>query len=178
VIKNEDWVLVNGNARGWARKIWDWTRPYQYIGRSGGAGLGYGMGASIGATLAHLDTGKLCVNIQPDGDFLMTSSALWTAAHHKIPLLIIMHNNQSFYNSEQHGIDVARYRERPTENAGIGTRMDHPPIDYARIAQGFGLHGEGPVRRLEDLGPALRNALKIVKKKGLPALVDVVSAPR
>jgi len=177
-VKNEDWVLVNGDARGWARKIWDWRHPYQYIGRSGGAGLGYGMGASIGATLAHLDTGRVCVNIQSDGDFLMTSSALWTAAHHKIPLLIIMHNNQSFYNSEQHEMDVARFRNRPLENAGIGTRLDDPPIDYAKMAEGFGLYGEGPVRRPEELGPALQRALKIVKEKGLPALVDVVSTPR
>lgn len=178
VIKNEDWVLVNGNACGWARRIWDWTRPYQYLGASGGAGLGYGTGASIGAALAHLETEKICVDIQPDGDFLMTSSALWTAAHHKVPLLIIMHNNQSFFNSEEHGIEIARFRNRSLETVGIGTRLDNPPLDYAKMAEGFGLHGEGPVRSHEELGPALQRALKIVKEKRLPALVDVVSEPR
>ena len=178
-IKKEDWVLVNGgNTRQWARRLWDWTRPYQYLGGSGGAGVGYGMGASVGAALAYLGTEKLCVNIQSDGDLLMTPSALWTLAHHRIPLLVIMHNNRSFYNSEDHQIEIARARKRPVENAGIGTHLDHPPVDFTLLARGFGLHAEGPVRRPEELRPALQRALSVVKNKKLPALVDVVSEAR
>jgi len=178
VIKNEDWVLVNGTAREWARRLWDWTKPYQYLGGSGGAGLGYGMGASIGAALAHRHSGKVCVNIQADGDFLMTPSALWTAAHHKIPLLIVIFNNQSFYNSEEHQLRVARFRNRPLENAPIGTHLSDPTIDYTKLAQGFGIHSEGPVRKPENLRGALARALYVVKEKGLPALVDVLCEPR
>ncbi len=178
VIKKEDWVLVNGIANGWARRLWEWTKPNQYLGRSGGAGVGYGMSASIGAALAHLGSGKLCVDIQADGDLLMTSSALWTAAKHKIPLLIVMHNNQSFYNSEEHGIQMAKFRKRPVENAGIGTHVDDPPVSYAKMAECYGVYGEGPIRRPEDLLPALLRALKVVKEKQLPALVDVISEPR
>jgi acetolactate synthase I/II/III large subunit len=177
-IKREDWVLVNGTSNGWARKLWDLSRPGQYLGTSGGAGVGYGMSASIGAALAHLGSGKLCVDIQADGDLLMTSGALWTAAHHKIPLLIVIHNNQSFYNSEEHGIEVAQFRKRAVENAGIGTHVDDPQVDFSKVAQGFGVHAEGPVGRPADLGPALERALKFVKEKKLPALVDVVSDPR
>jgi thiamine pyrophosphate-dependent acetolactate synthase large subunit-like protein len=178
VIKREDWALVNGSSNGWARKLWDWTQPNQYLGTSGGAGVGYGMSAAIGAALAFRGENKLCVDIQADGDLLMTSSALWTAAHHKIPLLIVMHNNQSFYNSEEHGIELAEFRKRPVENAGIGTHVGDPPVNFARMAECFGVQGEGPIRRPEDLRPALQRALKVVKEKRLPALVDVISEPR
>ncbi len=178
VVKKEDWVLTNGTARDWARRLWDWTNPSQYLGNSGGHGLGYGLSASIGAALAHRGTGKICVDIQPDGDFLMTASALWTAAHHKIPLLIVMHNNQSFYNSEEHGIQTARSRNRPTDMAGIGTHVDNPPVDYVALAKGFGVQAEGPVRKTADLRPALQRALAVVKKKRMPVLVDVLCEAR
>jgi thiamine pyrophosphate-dependent acetolactate synthase large subunit-like protein len=178
VIKKEDWILVNGSSNGWARRLWDWTKPNQYLGGSGGAGVGYGMSASIGAALAYKGSGKLCVDIQADGDLLMTSSALWTAAKHRIPLLIVMHNNQSFYNSEEHGIEIAKFRKRPVENAAIGTHVDDPTINFAKMAETFGVHGEGPVQRTSDLRPALERALRVVKEKKLPALVDVVAEPR
>jgi thiamine pyrophosphate-dependent acetolactate synthase large subunit-like protein len=63
-----------------------------------------------------------CVDLQSDGDLLACSSALWTAAHHQIPLLMVMHNNRSLYNSEEHAEEVARLRGRPVANKGIGTR--------------------------------------------------------
>jgi len=178
VIKQEDWVLVNGSSNGWARRLWDFTKPNQYLGASGGAGVGYGSGAAIGAALALKDTGKLAVNIQADGDLLMTSSSLWTAAKHRIPLLIVMHNNQSFYNSEEHGIEVAKFRNRPVENAGIGTHVDDPAVDYAKMAQSFGVSAEGPVHRPADVRPALERGLQYVKEKKLPYLVDAIVEPR
>jgi len=178
VIKKEDWVLTNGSANRWARRLWDWTRPYQYLGDYGGGGVGYGMGASIGAALAHLGSGKICVDIQPDGDLLMTPSALWTAAHYKIPLLIVMYNNQSLYNSQEHGIKIARYRNRTIKNAGIGNRVDNPAVNFAQMAKSYGVHGEGPIRRPADLRPALKKALNMVKNKKLPALVDVICEAR
>ena len=178
VIKKEDWVLVNGTSNGWARRLWDFTKPNQYLGASGGAGVGYGAGAAIGAALALKGTGKLAVDIQSDGDLLMTSSSLWTAAKHRIPLLIVMHNNQSFYNSEEHGIEVAKFRKRPVENAGIGTHVDDPAVDYSKMAQSFGVSAEGPVRNPADLRPALERGLKYVKEKQLPYLVDVIAEPR
>ncbi len=178
VIRKEDWVLVNGSSNGWARRLWDFTKPNQYLGASGGAGVGYGSGAAIGAALALKDTGKLAVNIQADGDLLMTSSSLWTAAKHRIPLLIVMHNNQSFYNSEEHGIEVAKFRNRPVQNAGIGTHVDDPAVDYAKMAQSFGVSAEGPVQRPADVRPALERGLKYVKEKKLPYLVDAIVEPR
>jgi len=108
----------------------------------------------------------------------MTASALYTAAHHKIPLLVVMHNNQSFYNSEEHNIQIAKFRSRPVENAGIGTHVDNPAVDFKKVAEGFGLYAAGPIRRAEDLRPALEKALAVVKQQKMPALVDVIAAPR
>lgn len=178
VIKKENWVLVNGTSNGWARRLWDFTRPNQYLGASGGAGVGYGSGAAIGAALALKGTGKLAVNIQADGDLLMTSSSLWTAAKHRIPLLIVMYNNRSFFNSEEHGVEIAKFRARPVENAGIGTHVDDPAVDFAKMAQSFGVHAEGPIERPADLRPVLERALKYVKEKQLPILVDAIAEPR
>ena len=177
-IKREEWVLVNGTSNGWARRLWALTKPNQFLGASGGAGLGYGPGASIGAALALKGSGKLAVAIQSDGDMLMTSSALWTAAKHRIPLLMVMHNNQSYYNSEEHGIEVAKFRSRPVENAGIGTHVDDPAIDFAAMARSFGVSGEGPVRNPADLRPAVERGLKYVREKQLPYLVDAIAEPR
>jgi thiamine pyrophosphate-dependent acetolactate synthase large subunit-like protein len=173
-IREEDWVLANGTLGGWARTLWEWTKPDQYLGYSGGAGLGYGMGASIGVALAHRGTGRLCVDLQPDGDLLYTPQALWTAAHHKIPLLVVVCNNRSYYNDEVHQDLMARARGRPVENRVIGIRLEGPPVDFAGMARGFGMYGEGPIEDPGAMGPALRRAIHVVREEGLPALVDVV----
>src|SRR5207244_10823121 len=88
VVKEEDWVLVNRNLRGWTRRLWDWTTTTPYVGAHMGGGVGYGIGHSVGAALA-LGKTRLCVDIQPDGDLLYTTSALSTATHHRIPRLIV-----------------------------------------------------------------------------------------
>jgi thiamine pyrophosphate-dependent acetolactate synthase large subunit-like protein len=178
VIKHEDWVLVNNAVGAWTRRLWDWERSGCTLGRSGGAGLGYGMGAALGGVLAHRHSGKVCVNLQADGDLLYTPSALWTAAHHHLPLLVVMFNNRSYYNSEEHALDVARVRERPAANAGIGTRLDDPPVNFAQMAQAYGLYGEGPIVTPDAIRPALERALRVVKDEGRLALVDIVMQPR
>jgi len=153
-------------------------KPYQYLGRAGGGGVGYGMGASLGATLANKGNGRLCVDIQSDGDLLYCASSLWTAAHHQIPLLAIMFNNRSFYNSEEHGINMAKSRQRPVENAGIGTRITDPNVDYATLAKSFGLWGKGPITKPEEVRPAVQEAMRRVKEQQEFALVDIVMEPR
>ncbi len=177
VLRGEDWVLANGTLDGWARSLWEWTRPDQYLGYSGGAGLGYGAGASIGVALAHRGTGRVCVNMQPDGDLLYTPSAIWTAAHHGIPLLFVMCNNRSYFNDENHQALVARARRRPVENSVVGIRIEDPPVDFAGMARAFGAHGEGPVEDPDLIAPALRRAIQVVKEEERPALVDVIIRP-
>ena len=142
------------------------------------AGQGYGLGTSVGAALASRPLNRLCIDIQPDGDFLFNTSALWTASHHHIPLLVIMYNNRSYYNSEKHQVSVARMRGRPIEKAGIGIRLEDPTIDYAGLARSFGLYGEGPIEDPDALRPALERAVRYIKDKKQPVLVDVVTQPR
>jgi thiamine pyrophosphate-dependent acetolactate synthase large subunit-like protein len=178
VIKDRDWRLVAGTLGGWARRLWEWTEPQHYLGGSGGAGVGYAAGAALGAALADKGSGRLCIDLQSDGDLLACTSALWTAAHHQIPLLMVMHNNRSLYNSEEHAEEVARIRGRPLANKGIGTRLDEPPVDFATVARGFGIYAEGPLEDARTLRPALERALKVVVEEGRAALVDVVAQPR
>lgn len=172
VIKDEDWALVNGNFGGWARRLWDGEAPYRY---AGSGGLGSGMGHALGAALAHRPQGRLCINFNTDGDLLYAPSALWTAAHHDIPMLVIMNNNHSYYNSEAHQQAIAEFRKRPMKNSGIGTRIENPNVDFAGLARSFGLSGIGPIENPEELLPALKKAVKLVKDKQQLVLVDVVT---
>ncbi len=178
-IKNEDWSLVSesGNSSGWAFRLWDFKKHYQHLGDSGGAGVGYGAPAAVGGALANKKYGRISVNIQGDGDLLYAPGVLWTAAHHRIPLLTVMHNNRAYHQEVMHLQRMANRHERGITRAHIGTTIDNPNVDFAKIAQGMGVYAEGPIADARDLGPALQRALAVVKK-GEPALVDVVTQPR
>ena len=127
--------------------------------------------------MAHQGSGRIVVNLQPDGDLLYCSSALWTAAHEQLPLLMIMLNNHSYYNSEEHGLRMAEHRGRPAERAGIGTRPEGPVVDFATVARGFGLAASGPISDPADLPRALATAVEAVAS-GQPYLLDVVTEVR
>jgi acetolactate synthase I/II/III large subunit len=178
-IKNDKYSIVSatGQMGSWPQRLWDLDQPYHYNGGSGAAGVGYGLPAAVGAALAARDQGRYAVNFQGDGDFMMQPGSLWTAAHHKIPLLTIMHNNRAWHQETMHLQRMANRRERKPETAAIGTLIDNPNIDYGKMAQSMGVYGEGPITKPEQLGPAIARALKVVKN-GMPALVDVVAQPR
>jgi thiamine pyrophosphate-dependent acetolactate synthase large subunit-like protein len=172
------WLLANGSLNDWTHKLWDFGRPMLHLGRSGGAGLGYGIGAAIGAALAHRDDETLVVDLQADGDLLYAPGALWTAAHHGIPLLMVVWNNRTYYNSEEHATFMARTRERSLENVGVGIHIRRPDVDFALMARSMGVHGEGPVEDYAGLVAALERAVRVVTTERKAALVDVVSQPR
>ena len=111
-----------------------------------------------------------------DGDFLMGVTALWTATHYKLPCLMLVANNRSFYNDELHQERVAKERGRPVENKWIGQRIDEPDIDLAAMARAQGAVGIGPVKELSRLKPALHEAIEHVKK-GAVCVVDVRVVP-
>ena len=124
------------------------------------------------------DKPVLCIDFQSDGDLMYSPSALWTAAHHNIALLIIMNNNRSYYNSEAHQHAMAVSRGRPAQNQGTGTRIENPDMDYAALARSFGVCGVGPIEKPEDLRKALKEAVRVVREEKRPALVDVVTQAR
>jgi len=178
-IKNEDWSLVSpvNMVSNWPMRLWSFDKHYQFIGGSGGAGVGYGAPASVGAALANKPHGRLTVTIQPDGDLLYAPGILWTAAHHRIPLLSVMHNNRAYHQEVMHLQRMANRHNRGVDRAHIGTTIDNPNVDYAKVAQGMGVYAEGPIENPKDLAPALKRAIAVVKR-GEPALVDVVTQPR
>ncbi len=160
----------------WNGASWPFRHPLDYIGSNGGGGVGGGPGISVGAALALKGSGRLPVAVCGDGDFLMGVTALWTAAHYKIPLLIVIANNRSFFNDELHQERVARVRNRPIENRWVGQRISEPDIDLAAIARAQGAQGFGPVSAIGDLGPTFAKAIAAVEA-GHVAVVDVRVEP-
>jgi len=178
-IRHEDWALASylNPVSGWPMRLWTFDKHYQFIGGSGGSGIGYGAPAAVGAALANRKHGRLTVAIQPDGDLMYAPGILWTAAHHHIPVLMVMHNNRAYHQELMHLQRMANRHNRGADRAHIGTTITDPNIDYAKVAQGLGVYAEGPIDNPSELAPALRRAVAVVKR-GEPALVDVVTQPR
>ncbi|HZE47664.1 MAG TPA: thiamine pyrophosphate-dependent enzyme, partial [Xanthobacteraceae bacterium] len=177
-IKDEDWSLVgNGIRITWPHRLWNFDKPHRWNGGSGGAGVGYNLPASMGAALANKPHGRLTVAFGGDGDFMFNPGTLWTAAHHQIPMLYIVHNNRAYHQEYMYLQAMAARHGRGIEKADIGTTIKDPNVDYATVARGMGAHGEGPVVDPNDLAGALKRAIAAVKS-GQPAVVDVVTDPR
>jgi acetolactate synthase-1/2/3 large subunit len=164
-IKSEDWSMVSilHHFNWWPIRLWPFDKQYQYIGRQGGGGIGYNAPATVGAALANKKYGRLSVSIQDDGDLMFVPTVLWTAAHHRIPLLSVKR--------------MADRHNRGIDRAGIGTTFTDPNMDFAKLAQSMGVYAEGPIENPKELGPALKRAIAVVKR-GEPALLDVVTQPR
>jgi thiamine pyrophosphate-dependent acetolactate synthase large subunit-like protein len=160
----------------WNGASWAFNHPLDYLGSDGGGGVGGGPGISVGAALALRGSGRLPVAVCGDGDFLMGVTALWTAAHYRIPLLIVVANNRSFFNDELHQERMARMRNRPVENRWVGQRISEPDIDLAAIARAQGAQGFGPVNSTADLQPTFEKAIAAVES-GAIAVVDVRVEP-
>ena len=175
VIKDKDWAGIAGGGG----RLWNADKFYRTLGGGGAGAVGSGLPVAVGAALGHKKYGRLAVGIQKDGDFMCAPGALWTAAHHRIPLLLAMHNNRAYHQEVMHIQRMGLRHQRGSfdKSAGIGTRIDDPPINYAMLAKSMGLYGEGPITNPNDLGPALRRAAEAAMK-GEPALVDVVTQPR
>jgi len=174
-IKDEDWVLTAGTLENWTRKLWDFDEPYRHPGRSLGTATQFGI--SMGVALAHREAKRLVVDLQPDGDLMFDAGAMWVAAKHRIPMLVVMHNNRAYYNDWEHQIRMAKLRGTPLERAHIGMDLDDPAPDFAAMAKSMGWYAEGPFVSPEGLGAALERAIARVKA-GQPALLDTVTQKR
>jgi len=159
----------------WNGAWWPFRHPLDFLGSDGGGGLGAGPGITVGAALA-LKGARIPIGICGDGDFLMGVTALWTAAHYRNPLLIVVANNRSFYNDEVHQERIARMRNRPVENKWIGQRMSDPDIDLAAMARAQGALGFGPVDSVDKLASVFAEAISAVEA-GQVVVVDVRVEP-
>ncbi|HXP87195.1 MAG TPA: thiamine pyrophosphate-dependent enzyme [Bryobacteraceae bacterium] len=179
LIEHEDWSFVSpqGFVGNWPNRLWNMDKTYRYIGGQGAGGMGYGAPASVGAALANRKYGRISVNIQTDGDMNYAPGVLWTAVHHKIPLLSIMHNNRGYHQEVMFVQQQCALRNRGADRAHIGTRLIEPNIDYAKMASAYGMYSEGPIADPKDLLPALKRGVERVKK-GEPVMLDVITQPR
>jgi thiamine pyrophosphate-dependent acetolactate synthase large subunit-like protein len=160
----------------WNGASWPFHHPLDYLGSDGGGGVGGGPGISVGAALALKGSGRLPIAVCGDGDLLMGVTALWTAAHYRIPLLVVVANNRSFFNDELHQERVARMRNRPVENRWVGQRISEPDIDLAAMARAQGAQAFGPVTAIGDLDKVFAEAIAAVEAGAL-AVVDVRVEP-
>jgi thiamine pyrophosphate-dependent acetolactate synthase large subunit-like protein len=161
----------------WPTRLWNFDKHYQYIGAQGGAGIGYQAPAAVGAALANKKHGRLTVNIQCDGDLNYAPGVLWTAAHHQIPMLNVMHNNRAYHEERMYLALLGAKYDRDMGRSDIGTALSGPSIDYARLRRlrHSTRKARSPIPRI--FGPALKRAIARVKA-GEPALLDVLTQPR
>ena len=150
--------------------------PLDYLGMDGGAGIGSGPGMAVGAALALEGSGRLPVAVLGDGDFLMGGTAVWTAAHYRLPLLIVVANNSFFYNDVVHQERIAAQRRRPARNAWIGQAISDPDPDLPALARSLGFHAADQVRDRSALPAALAEAAASARS-GRCVLVDVRVRP-
>ncbi len=179
LIMHEDWCLSSpsGFSGGHNAQLWDHNKPYSCLGGQGAGGMGYGLPASVGASLAAKSRGRIVINIQCDGDLNYAPGALWTAVHHKLPMLTVMHNNRAWHQEFMYIVYMAGVRARGTDRAYIGSTMRDPYIDYTKMAAGYGMAGEGPISDPTKLAAALKRGVDTVKR-GEPYMIDVVTQPR
>ena len=176
VIKGKDWASVGANGG----RLWNADKFYRTMGAVNGGGIGGSLPIAIGAALAHKKHGRLCVRFQPDGDMLYMATSLWTATHHRIPMLIVMHNNRAYHQEVMHLQRMANRRQRGVELAAHGlpgATIGDPDIDFAQLARSMGAYAEGPIENPRDLRPALLRAVARVEK-GEVALLDTRTQPR
>ena len=179
LIINEDWILSSPSSfsGGHNTLLWDHNEPYSYLGGQGAGGMGYGAPASVGAALAAKSRGQIVINVQTDGDLNYAPGVLWTAAHHQLPMLTVMHNNRAWHQELMFVEYMCGVRGRGGDRGHIGTTLRDPSIDYRMMAAGYGMAGEGPITDPTKLGPALKRGLASVKR-GQPYLIDVITQPR
>jgi hypothetical protein len=170
----ESIINYGGDTAG---RLWNMEKHYHDIGGQGAGGMGYGAPASVGAALANRKHGRLSINLQTDGDLCYGPAVLWTAAHYRIPLLTVMHNNRAYHQEVMFMQRMANWHNRSADRARIGTTLTDPNIDYAKMAESFGVHGEGPITDPAELRGALERGIARVKR-GEPVLIDVVTQPR
>jgi len=178
-LRNEDWSLVSDTIwiSYWPLRLWDMDKHYHYIGGAGGEGVGYMAPAALGAAVANKKHGRLSVCIQSDGDLMMAPGTLWTAAHHRIPMLTLMHNNRAYHMEIMQLQRMANQHNRGIDKCDIGTTITDPNINYAQLAKSMGVEAEWPISDPSALGPAIRRGIEVVKR-GDPYLIDVITQPR
>jgi benzoylformate decarboxylase len=144
------------------------TPGRSYFSNSSAGHLGWGLGAAIGATLAS--PGRRVVACLGDGSTMFGIQGLWTLAKYRVPLIVIVFNNRAYMAVKN---QFRGPEERVKIAAELGAELVGPEINFARIAESFGVFGQR-VEQPEQIEAALKTALD----QSGPALVDVVISQR
>ena len=135
-----------------------------YFSNSSGGYLGWGLGAAIGAKLASPK--RRVIACLGDGSTMFGLQGLWTLAKYRIPLLVIVFNNRAYMAVKN---QFRGSEERIRIAAEMGAEITGPEINFARLADTFGIFGQ----RVES-PDAIEAALKRALEQNGPALLDVV----
>lgn len=163
------------SVRAWVKRLFEFDNDGKsFVGiNSGGAGLGYGLGASLGACLALGEKVDLCVNIQNDGDLLYTPSALWSIAHYAQPLLTVIFNNRSYGLTKAVSKRIANARDRTTDLIQ-GNCFVNPEIDFVAMAKSYGIHATQKVLNMIELEKELAIGVDFVVRNKKPYIIEVI----
>ena len=154
-------------ADGDLNRSFDFDEPGDAIGSRGG-GIGQGLPTGIGLKLARPERPVLCVS--GDGSALYTIQALWTAAHHRVPVVFVILNNR-VYRILKYNMNRFRAVAEVEGRDGSYRHLDltDPNIDYVSVARGFGVEGRR-VAEPGEIGPVVREAFA----SGEPRLLELV----
>jgi len=111
--------------------------PQSYFGLRGG-GIGWGLPAAIGAKIALPD--RPVVGLIGDGSAMYTIQALWTAAHYRIPVVIVILNNMSYRILKQRLHAFRGHAEQV--DTYVGMELVDPPVDFIGLARSLGVNAE------------------------------------
>jgi benzoylformate decarboxylase len=144
--------------------IMDFTRPGSYFCSI--TCLGWGLPASLGVGLVN--SRKPVIALVGDGSALFGIQSLWSAAKYRIPVIMIVLNNRG-YAAIKWGF--ASYPNRKSkEGADLGYDLGN--VDFPKLAQSFGIKGQR-IEKPEEIGPALKKAIRAKK----PVLLDIIVDP-
>jgi benzoylformate decarboxylase len=136
-----------------------------YLGARGG-GIGQGLAGAIGASVAHPGRPVLCVS--GDGSAMYSIQALWTAAHHRLPIVFVILANRE-YRVLKHNLDIYRQRfDAATDKPYPHMDLGGPALGFVEMAAGMGVPGVR-VDKADDLAAALSAAFVA----GGPRIVEI-----
>jgi benzoylformate decarboxylase len=137
-----------------------------YFSNSSGGYLGWGLGAAIGAKLASPH--RRVVACLGDGSTMFGIQGLWTLAKYRVPLLVIVFNNRAYMAVKN---QFRGSEERIRIAAEMGAEIVGPDVNFARLAETFGIFGQR-IEQPEAIEPTLKRAME----QSGPALLDVLIA--
>jgi acetolactate synthase-1/2/3 large subunit len=155
-----------GQHQMWAAQFYKFRNPRTWLSSSGLGTMGFGLPAAMGAKAAHPDA--LVVDIDGDGSFLMNIQELATCFCEKLPVKVLLLNNQHLgmvvqWEDRFHQSNRAHTYLGPIDDPeaigqgdGLGPKNRYP--DFVAIAKGFGC-GARSIKAKADLVDALREMI-------------------